>query len=84
MGDFNIEFKNKGAGFDKLSEMYDTFNLTNLIKSETCYTKNHKSLTDLFFRNKPLHFQKTHVIETGLSDYHKLISTFFKSRFSKA
>ena len=32
MGDFNIGFKNKGAGFDKLSEMFDTFNLTNLIK----------------------------------------------------
>ena len=35
MGDFNTDFKNKGAGFDKLSGMYDTFNLTNLIKSET-------------------------------------------------
>ena len=56
----------------------------NLINSETCYTKSHKSLTDLFFTNRPLSFQKTHVTETGLSDYHKLISTFFKSRFSKA
>ena len=84
MGDFNIDFKNKGAGFDKLSEMYDTFNLTILIKSETCYTKNHKSLIDLFFTSKPLSFQKTHVTETGLSDYHKLISTFLKSRFWKA
>ena len=46
MGDFNIDFKNKGAGFDKLSEMSDTFNLTNLTKSETCYTKNHKPLID--------------------------------------
>ena len=36
MGDFNICFKNKGAGFEKLSEMYDTLILTNLIKSETC------------------------------------------------
>ena len=84
MGDFNIDFKKKGAGFDKLNEMYDPFNLTNSINSETCYTKNHKSLIDLFFTNKPLSFQKTHVTETGLSDYHKLISTFFKSRFSKA
>ena len=74
----------QGAGFDKLSEMFDTFNLMNLIKSETCYTKNHKSLIDLLFTNKPLSFQKAHVTETGLSDYHKLISTFFKSRFSKA
>ena len=84
MGDFNIDFKNKGAGFDKLSVMYNTFNLINLIKSATCYTKNHKSVIDLFFTNKPLSFQKTHVTETGLSDYHKLISTFFKSQFPKA
>ena len=84
MGDFNIDFRNKGAGFDKLSDMHDTFNLTNLIKSETFYTKNHKSLIDLFFTNKPLPFQKTDVTETGLSDYHKLSSIFFKLRFSKA
>ena len=48
MGDFNVDFKNKEAGFDKLSEMCDSFNLTNLIKSETCYTKNHKSLIYFF------------------------------------
>ena len=66
MGDFNIDFKNKGVRFDKLSEMFDTFNLTNLIKPETCYTKNHKSLIDLVFTNKPLSFQKTHVTKTGL------------------
>ena len=35
MDDFNIHFFKKGAGFDKISEMDDTFNLTNLIKSET-------------------------------------------------
>ena len=83
MGDFNIDFKNKGAGFDKLSEMYDTFNLTNLIKSDTCYSKNHKSLIYLLFTNKSLSFEKTHLTETGLSNNPKLISTFFKSRFSK-
>ena len=52
------DFKNKGAGFDKLSEMYNTFHLRNLIKSETCYTKNHKSLIGLFFTNKPLSFKE--------------------------
>ena len=82
MGYFNINLKNKGAGFDKLSEMYfffffNSFYLTNFIKSETCYTKNHKSLIDLLFTNEPLSFQKTHVTKTGVSDYHKLISTFF-------
>ena len=58
MGDFNIDFKNKGAGFDKLSEMYDTFNLTNLIKSETCYTKNHKSHNDFFLQINLCLFKK--------------------------
>ena len=37
---------------------------------------------DLFLTNTLLSFQKTHVCETGLSDYHKLITTFFKADFS--
>ena len=45
--------------------------------------KNRKSIIDLILTNKPLHFQKTHVVETGLSDYHKMISTFFKACSSK-
>ena len=40
-------------------------------------------MIDLILTNKPLHFQKTHVVETGLSDYHKMISTFFKAYSSK-
>ena len=79
MGDFKVDFKNRRAGFDKSSEMCDTFILTNLIKSETCYTKNHNSLIDLFFTKKPLSFQKTHVTETGLSDFHVFQIAIFKS-----
>ena len=45
--------------------------------------KNRKSIIDLILTNKPLHFQKTRVVETGLSDYHKMISTFFKACSSK-
>ena len=56
-------------------------NLTNLIKTETCFTKSNESLIDLFLTNKLLSFQKTRVTETGLRDYHNLISTFFKSHF---
>ena len=74
--------KSKSLGHDKLDEFCDLFNLTNLIKSETCFTENRKSLIDLFLTNTPLSFQKTHVSETGLSDYHKLITTFFKTNFS--
>ena len=80
MGDFNIDIKNKGLGYGKLDTFYDLFNLTNLIHSETCLMKNHKSTIDLFLTNKPKSIFKTHTTETGLSDYHKLISTFFKSK----
>ena len=61
MCDFNIDItKEDCSGFDKLEELRDTFNFTNLIKSETCYTNNHKSTIDLFFTNIPsrqLHVQ---------------------------
>ena len=40
MGDFNIDMKSKNLGYDKLDDEFcDLFNLTNLIKSETCFTK---------------------------------------------
>ena len=77
MGDFNIDItKEDCSGFDKLEELRDTFNLTNLIKFETCYINNHESTTDLFFTNKLLSFQRTYTTETGLSDCHKSTSTF--------
>ena len=40
-------------------------------------------MIDFILTNTPLHFQKTHVVETGLKDYHKMISTFFKACSSK-
>ena len=73
MVDFDIYItKENCSGFDKLEELRDTFNLTNLIKLETCYTSNHKLTTDLFLTNKSL-FEGTSTTETGLSGCHKLI-----------
>ena len=80
---FNIDIKSSNSEKDKLEHFCDLFNLTNLVRSETCFMKNSKSIIDLILTNKPLHFQKTHVVETGLSDYHKMISTFFKACSSK-
>ena len=57
-------------------------NFATYLISQTCCTKNHESLIDLFLTSTPLFFQKTHVSETGLSDYHKLIITF-KTNFSR-
>ena len=80
MGDSNIDIKNKGLGYGKLDNFCDLFNLTNLIHSETCLMKNQKSTIDLFLTNKPKSIFKTHTTKTSLSDYHKFISTFFKSK----
>ena len=71
MGDFNINRKIKGFGLNKLEQFCSSFNLKNSIKTETCFTKPHKFLIDLFLTNKPLSFQKMHV------------STFFKSHFAR-
>ena len=50
-----------------------------LVKSETYYTNNQKLTIDPFFMNKPLFFQGTSTTETGLSNCHKLLSTFMRS-----
>ena len=44
---------------------------------------NHKSAIDLILTNKPRSFQITNVTETGVSDCHKLITTFMKSYISR-
>ena len=80
--DFNIDInKDDAIGHDKLDVFCDTLNLTDLVKSERCYSNNHKSTIDLFLTNKRRSFQFTSVAETGLSDYHRLI--FMKSHFSR-
>ena len=50
MSGFNIDVnKDEGIGHDKLAIFCDKFNLTNFVKSETCYTNNYKSTTDLLY-----------------------------------
>ena len=83
MGNFNIDIESSNSGKDKLENFCDLFNLRNLVYSKTCFMKNSKSIINLTLTNKALYFQKTHVAEKGLSDYHKMISTFFKTCSSK-
>ena len=83
MDDFNIDVNLASHGHDKLEEFWYLFDLSNLIKSSTCFTKSHSSKIDLILTNNSNSFQKSGTTETGLSDFHKLISTFFKSHFSR-
>ena len=44
MGDFNIDVKDKtNPNFGKFSDFCVTFSMSNLVKDDTCFTKNYKS-----------------------------------------
>ena len=76
MGYFNIDIRQTSPESEKLDEFCSLFSLTNIIKSDTCFTKFHSSTTDVFWTYKPNFLQKIKAIETGLSDHHKLICNF--------
>ena len=71
MGDLNIDIRTKSREYEKFEDFCSIFNLSDLIKTETCFRKNHKSTIYLFTTNKPNCFQHTYLTETGLSDFQK-------------
>ena len=62
-----------------------TYDLSSLIKVPTCYKNPEKpSCIDLLvLTNKPKSFQNSSVVETGLSDFHKMAVTVMKTTFEK-
>ena len=83
MGDFNVDISISNSDHNKLEQFCSLFDLQSLIKKETCIIKVHKSTIALILSKKPLSFQSSSVIETGLSDHQKLIATFVKSHFTR-
>ena len=83
-GDLNIDTNSATddtRGY--LSDICDTFGLHNLINVETCTMGQNGSSLDIILTNKRACFQKTSVIETGLSDFHKLVCTFLRCHFQR-
>ena len=79
IGDFNSEMH-----VEEMNVFSATYNLKNLVKEPTCYKNvDNPSCIDLILTNKPLYFQMTTAIETGISDFHKLTITTLKSNFIK-
>ena len=80
LGDFNSEFSEPC-----LNDFCDICNLKNLVKEPTCYKNpDNPSCIDLFLTNRPRTFQCTTTIETGISNFHKLVvrisETFYKNQ----
>ena len=80
---FNFDVGLSYAENDQVEECSSLFNSKILINKGTYFTNNHKSFADLISANKPNSFQNSSIIETGGSDYHKLVGTFFKLHFNR-
>ena len=74
------------ANDSAISVLSDTYDLKSLIKEQTCScykNPNKPSCIDLILTNKPRSFQHSCVIETCLSDFHKMTVTAMKTFFEK-
>ena len=79
IGDFNVNTS------DSSMKKFCSLNrLKNLINKPTCYKKSEKpTCIDLILSNQPILFQRSTVLETGLSDFHLLTVTEFKMSSQK-
>ena len=67
-----------------MKDFCDTYNLENLINEPTCFKNPHSpSSIDVMLTNRKHSFQNSMVIETGLSDYHKMTISILKTFFKK-
>ena len=66
-----------------LSNLCDIFSLSNLITGVTWVKSSVGSSTDLKVTNRPRSFHHTSLIETGMSDCHKLILSLFRAFFKR-
>ena len=67
-----------------LKDFCNLYNLTNLINKATCDKNlNNLSCIDLLLTKFPKYFQNSSVIETGLSDCHKMVVTVMKPNLRK-
>ena len=75
--DFNME-----PNCLALTSFMQSFNLFNLIKTNTCF-KSKSTYVDLILTNRKYCFKHSHTFETGLSDHHHLVYSMLKTRFKR-
>ena len=79
LGDFSVGIDN-----NDMSVFCDTYNLKSLIKEPACYKNpENPSCRDLILTNSPKCLQSSCVVETGLSDFHRMTVTVMKTNFKK-
>ena len=79
LDDFNSEMYENA-----MIEFCETHCLQNLIKEPTCFKDpENPSCIDVILTNKKANFKNSSVIETGLSDHHKMVFTVLQTDFKK-
>ena len=79
LGDFNSTVNE-----EEMADFCDMYDLHNLIKEPTCFKSiENPSLIDLILTNRTNNFQHSRVVETGLSDFHKMTVTVMKNHSKK-
>ena len=67
-----------------MNDFCESYNLSSLIRESTCYKNTENpSCIDLFLTNSPNSFQNSSVVETGLSNFHRMIDTVMKTSFQR-
>ena len=79
MGDFNVEPNDAN-----MKDFCQIYGCKNIVKDKTCF-KNpiNPTCIDLIITNRPKSFQESEVIETKLSDFHKMNLTVMKVFYNK-
>ena len=78
IGDFNMTETE-----EQLKIFLELYSLKNLVKEPTCYKSHMPKCIDLVLTNRNRSVQKTTTVETGLSDFHKMVVTVLKTTFPK-
>ena len=83
LGDFNVDML-QGKNNNKMYDFFENYGLKNIVNEPTCF-KNPNSPTsmDLIITNRKDKFHDTTLIETGLSDHHKMTVTCIKRYIKK-
>ena len=66
----------------KLQTFLDSYSIENLIKEPTCF-KGKPSLIDVMITNHKNYFKSTCLVDTGISDFHKLTAASMKTYLAK-
>jgi len=73
MGDLNIDMKDSSKAGNSLTSVCDLFDLHNVIDKPTCFKNPEGTLIDVILTSNPRILSTHGVVETGLSDWHRLI-----------